>query len=539
MTKQLTSGDDVWTTPADGVSDDWPAFQAAANEADGKIQVPHGSYRLTRPVVSNRGSVEFAGDKSSVIVDQPAGFPMFAFMASNYPDCPLTAISTGPAMTLDGSLFYCINLRDSYRGDIDGQAAFCFECFVQFDSFVGGLRDISASWGTRLTGERQHNALYLAVYTESGTSVFWVTLTVNGIERQIKSTIALTSGNIYHAAVSYDGATVRLFVNGALAGSIPAVGTITQSLYEDWTLGANFHRWPHGSSSSPMAIGRVGGVRISNVVRYTAAFTPPTADPAYDNGTALLLDLAHTDGYWIPFKSPEGNGFLLFRFNGTLTPTGGNKLTGFTLSAGHGCAILANNSQNSYYGDITVPVCRHGIELMKDCYHSTLERVYVTGGHFGIALIGNSTLSRVVDCQASYQSVGFVASDSSVVFENCFTYGGSMLAGYLLKGDNCYAALQCCAVGDEGQNHPPEAGILAGDLTNLLMQSGGPTIYVWPCPNVILRNCQNTLFQGVQFGVNPGVPVVIQQAVPGTVELQGCSQVGTGVPRPWLSTLAG
>src|SRR5262249_27568413 len=80
----------------------------------------------------------------------------------------------------------------------------------------------------------------------------------------------------HHAAYVYDGAEERLYFDGTLVGSRPASGMVSNSDGGILYVGAN----PiHGYTTF---VGLVDSLRVSNVARYTAAFTPPTGDLSSD-----------------------------------------------------------------------------------------------------------------------------------------------------------------------------------------------------------------------------------------------------------------
>jgi len=71
----------------------------------------------------------------------------------------------------------------------------------------------------------------------------------------------------YHVAVSFDGTTYRLFINGILMTSS------TTALVSITTTAVNVGYRPLISS---FMLGKLTDVRIYNVAKYTANFTPPT-----------------------------------------------------------------------------------------------------------------------------------------------------------------------------------------------------------------------------------------------------------------------
>ena len=111
--------------------------------------------------------------------------------------------------------------------------------------------------------------------------------------------IQLYNGNAYfaeptrdiwnHVAVQKDGANITAYINGVSVGVgvNNGVGTLTNSSLDlvigsrTYDGGANHYgQWFKG---------QIANIRISNVVRYTAKFTPPTS-LTVDNNTKLALD---------------------------------------------------------------------------------------------------------------------------------------------------------------------------------------------------------------------------------------------------------
>lgn len=103
------------------------------------------------------------------------------------------------------------------------------------------------------------------------------------VENGTTTTIDATD-NIYnearHLAMSYDGATVRFFSDGVLAGSFDQV--LAEKRYQVY-LGTGYYST--GYSQGKVSLGEV---RISDICRYSANFTPP-ARHEVDEHTLTLL----------------------------------------------------------------------------------------------------------------------------------------------------------------------------------------------------------------------------------------------------------
>lgn len=104
---------------------------------------------------------------------------------------------------------------------------------------------------------------------------------------ETESTVIINNDVWHHLAVTYDGSNVRLWVDGALAKTYArASSTMSISSAGTSAIGGL------GATTSVDWVGAVDEVRISNVVRYTATFTPPAAAFTLDANT---IDLYHLE----------------------------------------------------------------------------------------------------------------------------------------------------------------------------------------------------------------------------------------------------
>jgi hypothetical protein len=128
--------------------------------------------------------------------------------------------------------------------------AFTVECWV--NSSAGGY------FFTQL------NSGYLGLNYTADTRKIQVDKSFVGV--QITSTNSFSFNQWYHVAMSYDGTTTRLFVNGALEGSVAGGGSAsnTDTRIGNYNTGSNFYT------------GYISNFRVSNTGLYTSAFTPST-----------------------------------------------------------------------------------------------------------------------------------------------------------------------------------------------------------------------------------------------------------------------
>jgi hypothetical protein len=129
----------------------------------------------------------------------------------------------------------------------------------------------------------------------NGQATFWVA-NPNGTWRFARNTnVTLTANTWYHIAATYSAGTARVYVNGN-QGASASVGTISQGPM--LRLG--------GISGFPFFNGQIDEVRISDVVRYSSAFTRPTAPFVTDSNTLALYHLNESSGQIASDSSGRG-----------------------------------------------------------------------------------------------------------------------------------------------------------------------------------------------------------------------------------------
>jgi len=103
---------------------------------------------------------------------------------------------------------------------------------------------------------------------------------VNGANRILSPVNSLVGGNWYHIAVSRQGTSTRMFLDGVLQGTWTDT---TEYLPAQLNMGAGLN-------------GYMDEIRLSDTARYTANFTVPTAAFVNDSNTLLLIHADGTDG---------------------------------------------------------------------------------------------------------------------------------------------------------------------------------------------------------------------------------------------------
>lgn len=137
---------------------------------------------------------------------------------------------------------------------------------------------------TTLSG---YQTLYDKGYNSTGGMVLQtdssaLTVVMNGVSVITAGTFGPNVWN--HVAVTRSGTTVRLFINGVLAGS----GTSSADFSSTHNVGIGSSTNQTGNGVYP-ATGYISNVRtVKGTAVYTAAFTPPTAPLTAISGTSLL-----------------------------------------------------------------------------------------------------------------------------------------------------------------------------------------------------------------------------------------------------------
>lgn len=128
---------------------------------------------------------------------------------------------------------------------------FTVEFFARFSSFATAPPIVASKGGSNGFQAGTDSNLYC--YSDAGTQIG-------------KTSTVLTVATMYHVAISRAGTTFRMFINGVLQSTT----TDTNAAF------SRTGNWILGNKLSAITTS-VDEFRISNVARYTAAFTPPAA----------------------------------------------------------------------------------------------------------------------------------------------------------------------------------------------------------------------------------------------------------------------
>ena len=142
------------------------------------------------------------------------------------------------------------------------------------------------------------NDYELTIYQQGGgVRVQWEFSVAGGWRACVSGTIS--TGAWHHAAGTYDGATMRLFVDGILVDAAPVTGNIDQTTKPFYIASAD--------GAGDLFAGNIDEVRLSNTVRYTTNFAVATGPFAPDAFTAGLWHLDDATGTTATDSSANAN----------------------------------------------------------------------------------------------------------------------------------------------------------------------------------------------------------------------------------------
>ena len=219
-----------------------------------------------------------------------------------------------------------------------GSSDFTVECWINTSKTTGGSIltkgvDENVTWGNFAFSLTSSNYLFFEIDPTPSTSADRFSLT---------DTVAISSGQWHHVAVTRSGNDWKLFRNGTIAAS----GTSSASFPDDtyaWVVGGS----RVSGSTTATWVGYISNLRlIKGSAVYTTAFTPPTAPLTAITNTAFLI--CHTNR----FIDASTNNFAI-------TATGDSKVVAFSPFAPTAVYSPAIHGGSAYFdGDsdqLTVP----------------------------------------------------------------------------------------------------------------------------------------------------------------------------------------
>jgi hypothetical protein len=521
----------VTTYDASAEAGDWyPAIQAAIDDAcvagaafydrPPPVFLPPGRFPTSQPLFLHCNNLELEGAcrNGTTIVPQFAG-PAILINPGNAITLP-----TGPALVGTGSSYQTeivqhgvyVNLRDMPEVELDGLPAFTAEAFIDLTApYPPGYAGIVNSTGCNTDWSGAFpcaSAFTLAVETQALSG----SLTAGGTVYTLNGP-TITLSTVHHTALTYDGAAVRLFLDGAIVATTPATGPVTMQAPENVTIGEALYQLEASSVGGPMP-GSIDSVRLSSVARYTTAFTPPTAELAADSSTLALVNFdtnvpgltlaASKDGpFWLPVRRSADSLGNVINF------VGGVSVHHLAVEGGMGIFGWLAATTSIYQADCVG--CDYGFALMGNNYLGRLDDVTATAGggrgRFGVvSFAGNG--NGFHDVSVSGQTFPFVSLGAAeqILTNVTVTAGPSTMYGVtLVTSDD---ALDGVRIDASGAGSAWRGAIAGVEPWAKLQVQRGTIATANAAPAIVIDKGAGVLVEGTSFTNTAGSPEVIHLA---------------------------
>lgn len=407
------------------------AIAAAGSQTD--VYIPAGYFWLFAPIVNDSGNcISIRGESGHTIINGNSGAQAFRTTLATYfigdaiVVCPepngggSTPVYTH--YTAGGDDFYFLQLNESQRfpyinlsfsfcGDISGSTALRWEGMVDVPIGDGSVWGYVCSQGQRGTespasalrfrlNQGGHNGSPIDMYVSITTTVSG-TVTVSGG--------SLSSG-AHKIATSYDGAFLRLWLDGVFVAHVACSGTVVQEPWETFLIGSETGPWPDGSS----ALG-AGPYSIAAMLLATTK----ASDSTNKNGAAKFINEGTT---YTPETSDAGLVLDAWtRWQQTFTPAN-------TTAFAHGQFAIGQTNLTLISNPIPWPVYSHlrgsvlqsssceirdlGISTHAGGIHTVLapsgkiDGVNITSNLRCITLDNNCYNTNITNCRLNAGSIG-------------------------------------------------------------------------------------------------------------------------------------
>jgi hypothetical protein len=530
--------------------DDLHAAAAALRNGD-VLRLNPGAYSVSRPlrVAKSHVTVEGVGSPNATLLITPKGFKgplMFCGPEGRTsPLAPSLASGPGQSYVLKEGEDYWLNLRDAV--DLDGLGAFTVE--FHFRPLIAPgvhVRGILCSQGQLAAGlptprcfviEHVNGTIRAQLTTSQGTATL--------------ATPALTVGQVHHLALSWDGTTARLYLDGVQSAAVPLAGTLRQAVWEDVIVGPQHSRWPESSFGVYSTAGHLDGLRFSRVSRYVAPFGRPTKKPIADADTILLLNFDSIDGLLI--RGTAGAtmpAYFVWMDAQSTVELADVTLRNLRFNSGDASGLHVHNCKSSRFENLVSFYSQCGMKFWNNCYDSEFSSLKATGvagrSRYGILFARAAFDLNVRRVETFGFTAGLLLSDASGYFAHATCYQTQHTKFAILSkgyfGGQGSLTLDYCTSSDEA-SPPPDDLVAAlgfeGDYV-LTLLTPSPQVARTPRPLFRLSGLRSCVIVNPLFRGGPRTPCLVTVAAPlvQPARVRAGARVGTPAAVP-LCDVAG
>ncbi len=190
----------------------------------------------------------------------------------NYVKFPCTVNPPTCSITLSGAANEGVQVP--HNAAFNSTTNITYEAWVKPGTNVAGYRRIVGKGGN---GTQEAPGMYV----QQTTGKLTAGILINGVQQIVTSTLAINDNEWHHTAFTYDGTTLKLYVDGTLDGTLTAAGTITTNTSPlDIGYNSPLNLYPF--------IGKIDEVRVWNTTRTLSEIQTAMNGPLLGNETGLV-----------------------------------------------------------------------------------------------------------------------------------------------------------------------------------------------------------------------------------------------------------
>lgn len=413
------------------------------NAAGKEVRIPQGLWLPDKPIHIKTPGVAIRGEGrlTSHLRQTSWVGPIFHIAADigQYPTVANAGIGGGNALRVEKKPQvqneHWLELSECGAGtDANGKGTFSVEMIVTMlatTTLTGAL--VIASFGERLATDGVDNEGWGVGYAGSTGAIspnafyFSLTTTVGGLTTIFATTGTSVIGTQYTVQCTYDGANMRIFINGTQQAIGAKTGTIVQGFWETVNLNGQYQYYlslrKYSSADFDLASLRISANARSGL-NQAAKYTE-------DTSTMLLINADLFDGVFVKGRARPTttatscvDAYFPHRFD-NVGAVGGMTdviISDMAITNLYGTAINGNTGFNMVIRDMTIQA-KNGLRLDNNCFKTSIANIYLgstynaaTGNQsrVGISMVGAANVMSAGNIYVSGFDTNFVISGGDV-----------------------------------------------------------------------------------------------------------------------------